>query len=345
MGAEEDSEIEEHGHVGSDASSVLGVHHRRTIDHGDGSRESVQGSEDEDDGESGNVGADVRVVQRNDAKDDEGEEDGLEGSEDPVPLARDENDEFTVLELGDEARKSTANKVTNLESTNEKGAEPSLLESLVLRRDVEKQTGEDGEADEEDPEDVECLGPELSKEGEEGSRALLGVVQQESRVIVVDGGGSGSRSRHLSLVLLNVVANELHARHGQKSNEASENHSSGDGEVSNGRLSGTVDGIRFLETSLGSRLDSEDNDTSNSVTTHDGGHVLGREHSSETKESSNQDGSAETANGGHGQNNTERGLGRNDREGESVLHGDDGEDDNLDSESDQKAAVRSGRTV
>lgn len=342
MGAEEDTEIEEDGHVSSDASSILGIDARGTVDHGDGSRESVQGREDEDDGEGGDVGANVGVSERNDAKDDEREEDRLQGREEPVPLAGHENDEFTVrLDLGDEARQGAADEVSNLENTNEQSAEPALLQSVVLRGDVEKQAGEDGQADEEDPEDVQRLRPELSEQREEGGGALHGRIEEKRRVVVVDVGRGSSRGGHLSLVLLEVVADELHARHGEKRNEASEDDSTGDREVSDG---GLLRSLSFIsKASLSSRLGGEDDDTSDSVTTHDGGHVLGREHASETEERSDQDSSAETADRSHGQDDTERSLRRDDRGGESVLHGDDGEDNNLDGKTDQETSVRARR--
>lgn len=188
MSSEEDTEVEEYGHPGSGASSVLGVDGRGSVDHGEGSRESVEGGKDEDDDEGGNVGVDEGFSEGHDEEDDEGEEDGLERAEDPVPSAGYGNDDLSVRShLSEEAGQGAAHKVSNLESTNEESSDPSVLQGLVLRQDVEEESGEDGQADEEHPEDVSGLSPELREQGDEGSFALDGRVQKQRRVVVVDG--------------------------------------------------------------------------------------------------------------------------------------------------------------
>ena len=156
--AEEDTQVEEDGHEGTDTRGVLGVDGGGTVDHGDGSRETVHGREAEDDDEGGSVGLDVGIAEGNDEEHDEGEVDGLNHGEDPVPTAGDENDDIAIRsDLGDEARQGTTDKVTDLESSDENDTEPAVLEGLGLRQDVEEKTGEDGEADKEDPEDIRGL--------------------------------------------------------------------------------------------------------------------------------------------------------------------------------------------
>lgn len=132
-----------------------------------------------------------------------------------------------------------------------------------------------------------------------------------------------------------MVADILEARHEQEGNEAGKDDSSGDREVGDG---GLLRALTLLsKTDLGGNLDSKDDDTSNSVAAHNGGDVLGREHGSKTEESSNQDSRAETADRGHSQDNTERGLIGDHTGRETVLHGNDDEDNNLNGKTEQKA--------
>lgn len=175
----------------------------------------------------------------------------------------------------------------------------------------------------------------MGEQNEEGRLASGARIQKKRRIIVsIDVTGQG----HLSL-LVDVVAHEFETRHEEERNEAQKNDTSGRREISDRRAlrSLTILIVRF-KTSLGRRLHHENNNTSHSVTTHDSSHILRREHGRKTEKRSNQHGGAETTNGSHSQNNTERSLGANDRLGKSVLQGNNGEDDNLDGKTDQETS-------
>lgn len=174
------------------------------------------------------------MVEGHDEEHDEREENGLESRKEPVPASRNEDDDFSILVyLCKELGKRSADEVTDLEGTSEQNTQPTVLERFGLWDDVEEESGEKGKANEEDPEYVQGLSPELREKHEEGRLARFSGIQQERRVGVVNSLGVARKSRSARLfgVLVQVVTNKLETRHQDERHEAQKDHSSGYGKV------------------------------------------------------------------------------------------------------------------